>query len=726
MALTDAQFHIVSENPLSLDKSLYEKSRDDLRTEDILGLLRALSSSEAAEKLCYPGNTDVVQDRLNHIRRTLASTDAAAGILNPFRDLINRVVNDSPDEVIWAAVFRLIDASPPPLPPSPSTPVPAPRFLANTFDATPCSISSNQLPYSADAGSVEAEIFQEVKGCTFREVEGFCKRFFPVNQWSKKRKQMFDRIMREHNGKRWKGFPRTPNEDPVWKWLCTLEERHLKGAANKLHTTGNSNPFSIFLTQKKKEAEATKADKFYYKDVLVIGEYKRSYDKSFKADFLQLARYVRNVFADQPTRRFIHAFSLCNSKMELWVFDRSGPYSSGVFDIHEEPSNFASALLTDKNGRRAKFVLDEAIVRQKAIVCRGTTCYTTKDGHVVKFSWRPTKRTSEADHYKLAAKRGVKGVAQLVAYYEVTTIQRIRKRLTFKERYKFWDDNLLSDNKRKSASDHKSSRSKRQQTAKSSLAKEVDDQLSISENKNPANPDLWENKSYSCLVIKPAGRIINNFKTPKELLNVLQDAIKAHRSLYLDGRILHRDISSNNIIITDQAKTGFHGMLIDLDLAEERNSKANGAQQIGTIQFMAIEVLQAVDHTYRHDLESFFYVLIWMCARQSWHNGFGGNMQETPTDGNSVLSKWEIGSFRDIALEKRSRMNGDTFGLILEEFPEALESVKGLCWAIRNILFPLFPTIHGHRVMSIGTPEGDPDKLYQPIIEAFDTAIQSL
>ncbi len=23
--------------------------------------------------------------------------------------------------------------------------------------------------------------------------------------------------------------------------------------------------------------------------------------------------------------------------MELWVFDRSGPYSSGEFDIHKEP-----------------------------------------------------------------------------------------------------------------------------------------------------------------------------------------------------------------------------------------------------------------------------------------------------------------------------------------------------------------------------------------------------
>ncbi|OXV09097.1 hypothetical protein Egran_03140, partial [Elaphomyces granulatus] len=36
------------------------------------------------------------------------------------------------------------------------------------------------------------------------------------------------------------------------------------------------------------------------------------------------------------------------------------------------------------------------------------------------------------------------------------------------------------------------------------------------------------------------------------------------------------------------------------------------------MEFMAIEVLLNVDHTYRHDLESFFYVLIWQCARRGW------------------------------------------------------------------------------------------------------------
>ncbi|OTA80657.1 hypothetical protein M434DRAFT_40850, partial [Hypoxylon sp. CO27-5] len=111
-----------------------------------------------------------------------------------------------------------------------------------------------------------------------------------------------------------------------------------------------------------------------------------------------------------------------------------------------------------------------------------------------------------------------------------------------------------------------------------------------------------------CLIISPVGRVINDFNTISELLQAIRDAIKAHQSLYKTGRILHRDISSNNIIITKpDTADGFKGMLIDLDLAKVKDTGPSGAQhQTGTVQFMAVEVLRKVDHTYRHDLESFF------------------------------------------------------------------------------------------------------------------------
>jgi hypothetical protein len=84
---------------------------------------------------------------------------------------------------------------------------------------------------------------------------------------------------------------------------------------------------------------------------------------------------------------------------------------------------------------------------------------------------------------------------------------------------------------------------------------------------------LEENRIYSCLVVSPAGRVISDFKTTKELLESMRDAIKAHQSLYMTGNILHRHISLNNIIITDpETADGFKGVLIDLKLAKVRTA----------------------------------------------------------------------------------------------------------------------------------------------------------
>ena len=111
-------------------------------------------------------------------------------------------------------------------------------------------------------------------------------------------------------------------------------------------------------------------------------------------------------------------------------------------------------------------------------------------------------------------------------------------------------------------------------------------------------------------MISLVGRAIHKYEKKSELLEALRNAVKAHRSLYLKGNILHRNMqhSENNVIITDPKETRVTGMLIDLDLAKE----------LGTMEFMAIKVLVGISHTYRHDLESFLYVLIRQCIRCGW------------------------------------------------------------------------------------------------------------
>ncbi|KAK7221427.1 hypothetical protein V2G26_009430 [Clonostachys chloroleuca] len=168
------------------------------------------------------------------------------------------------------------------------------------------------------------------------------------------------------------------------------------------------------------QTPATKADAFEYKHILIVGEQKKSYDKGrFKADLLQLTRYMRGVFADQPTHRFIHSFTLYAFTIELWVFDRSGPYSSGPFDIHANPEKFAHAIigyatidgdtmgldtfiqredrhryitLDNTKGNETRIRLARPMVRQKAVVCRSTTYFETRNSQVAKVLRTETKQ----------------------------------------------------------------------------------------------------------------------------------------------------------------------------------------------------------------------------------------------------------------------------------------------------------------------------------------------
>ena len=125
---------------------------------------------------------------------------------------------------------------------------------------------------------------------------------------------------------------------------------------------------------------------------------------------------MRDVFFDQPTRHFIHGFFMHGSKMELYVFNQSGPYSSGKSNIHEEPERFVQSLggyahmsdeelgfdtflkcraakssvtieRDDQGQKREIQHHSEPFVKQKAIVCQGTTCFRMTDHKsVIKFS----------------------------------------------------------------------------------------------------------------------------------------------------------------------------------------------------------------------------------------------------------------------------------------------------------------------------------------------------
>ncbi|OAX81630.1 hypothetical protein ACJ72_04029 [Emergomyces africanus] len=677
-------------------------------------------------------------------------------IQRPLDDEIQNVKTWNVD--IWKAVFNLIDAV---------SRMTLSASVPPSFDGTPVpstSLSSQRGPEQTRE-LVEAKIFKEIQDCIHRDVGGFFAKYFEGRDWSGRA----DAICRRALAGSWAEFPDPPTQNEVQSWWFRFQDEFLSDARSAYFSTrsksdlvGSDADRQLDLLLKARGV-VTPGGKHDWKDIRMVVELKESKDLigKKKGTPLQMGRYVRDVFIAQPTRRFVHAFAVCGPKAEAWVFDRSGAYSSGVFNIYENPGLFfrmiaGYAMMTDdelgldtfmaRSGGGGPDTLavervegGETTVRldpdplsiQHAIVCRGTTCFlaTADDGArgVAKFSWVSDKRAPEEDLLNKARERGVRGVAEVIGHRRITDIAELRGGLTFGRRHHFprtAPSRAASSFSLPQPCDpgRATQSSKRSRSGSQSFRRDQGDELAFSV-QSMHRPSLYEsrvdepydNRILRCLVISPVGRPIYRYESPLELLKALRDAIKAHRSLYLDGNILHRDISENNIIIiADPAMAdGNTGMLIDLDLAKEVGSGRGGARhQTGTREFMAIEVLLNVDHTYRHDLESFFYVLIWQCAHRGWGKS---KLDRRPKD--SMLKEWYTGTFKKIANTKRGNMQAGGFEYLLQEFPPDFECVKPLCKTVRRILFP-----YGEEGLIVGTPQ-DPKKLYDPIIKAYDEAI---
>ncbi|KAI9567163.1 hypothetical protein HD554DRAFT_2024342 [Boletus coccyginus] len=113
------------------------------------------------------------------------------------------------------------------------------------------------------------------------------------------------------------------------------------------------------------------------------------------------------------------------------------------------------------------------------------------------------------------------------------------------------------------------------------------------------------------LVHRIVGRPLFKFECTKQLVTAVFNALQAHSHAFKIAKILHRDISAGNIILTDEGK----GLLIDWELAKMMDEGGSRRpDRAGTWQFMSANLLwnPGKMHTLTDDLESFLHVLGWM------------------------------------------------------------------------------------------------------------------
>lgn len=579
----------------------------------------------------------------------------------------------------------------------------------------------------------------ELSGCVFRHVKGFYAKYFENQPWSVAVEQAAHVVHPNSARALCRDFLELQSQDSFSAWLARLQstflaEGHIRHhfPSRQVNTSDVSLRAIVYLMVSSDRSKSSSPS--LTADARVFGDCSVDASDTGLESVSRFCETARQVFQAQPTRRFLHGFQICGSTMELWVFDRSGAYSSEKLDLVERPDllirimasyvmmsdeevGFNSFIRHDGVGSYVAFgnadqdeterlyLDDNPIAAPQYLIGPGTTCYAARTSKsqtaefAVKFAWREDSNHTERELLELTKERNVWGVIKALGWQDLDSIRDLRQGLQFNKPYDFLS--AATDGRAASEGD----------TPTAASAGSDDDYVP---------PFL--NRTFSCITTSPLGRSINKFDTTLEFLEACRDIAKALRSLYQDGKILHRDICIKNLIIPTRRNEGDpKGVLIDLDgaLGLEKGPARSG-ELVGSEGFMAIGILTGAQHTYRHDLESLFYVLFWVAICNDREHDDARSLRYQPE--TSRLWGWCSTDFRSVSRNKSVDMSPEGFSRILGEFSTQFKPLKGLARELRQLLFPIRD---GYLFTGSEMDQDGINRLYDGMIDAFNRSIAS-
>ncbi|KAH8726801.1 hypothetical protein GQ44DRAFT_758368 [Phaeosphaeriaceae sp. PMI808] len=346
----------------------------------------------------------------------------------------------------------------------------------------------------------------------------------------------------------------------------------------------------------------------------------------------------------------------------------------GFLWLSEEQLGFDPSIITarakgiryieiERNNQKERLIIDKVILRAPCVAGRATTCWKAyREGDesrkplIIKDSWQYPEREEEGDLLREATDKGVVNVARyyyhetvLVGGQDDTIRANVRQSLDITKAINYLmpppsgaGRHILRKGRSSSAAGQKRPLSC------------TDAPLRICSSSSVKGERATADRVHRRVIIQDYGKPIYMANSRVSLLAALEGCITGYESLHKQAGMLQRDISPNNLIVNEEEDNpSWSAFLIDLDLAiKENREKPPGAQgKTGTRAFMAIGVLLDDElHSFMHDLESFFWVLFWICIHY-----------EGPNTGRVVpqFERWNYIDTKELAELKKGEVDDE-------------------------------------------------------------------
>ncbi|ORX70296.1 hypothetical protein DL89DRAFT_267510 [Linderina pennispora] len=419
------------------------------------------------------------------------------------------------------------------------------------------------------------------------------------------------------------------------------------------------------------------------------GKTRRTVDKAYA----QLMQRTRSIYRNQPNRRFAWGLTVCDNEVRVCLFSNDAAFSSSALDMTTAAGRrqFVELLANFALCEKDQLGYDRGILWNPEHKCWTVECPDAAE----KSSSPATTKTYYFDKVLLAAD-GMFG--RRTRCYLVTdekpTGGGITPKFVLKDAWPEAEEDPVHDKRDEVQIMHRITTELAQSDVEDLVYPKLDagGRVHIDSNgevfedsmkrilgplfslRMPAGAAI-PFRAHKRLAMSPIGESLSTVESVHEFIAVLGDAMRCHSELLNRCNILHRDISSNNILVVREEGKPARGLLIDFDCALDLSgSQGPNLETRGTIPFMSINNLAKsdVERTALDDWESLIYLICW-CATK----GFAPDSRRSSEELRELpINRWRTGSADDIGDYKKDHLR--TLSTISGRITENFHLVKDI------------------------------------------------